>query len=466
MILNGKIYKGFNAAAAEMGHMTIASGGERCSCGKEGCWEAYASATALVRQTKRAVEENGESMLSKMREINGKDVFEAAQKGDETAKKVVKQYERYVADGLVSIVNILQPKKITIGGGVSGAGSDFFEEIKKYVNENSFNKSGEKTEIAKAEMGNDAGIVGAAMAARKSAFKSAVKMTPIFKDYIWGGVRLKSEMNKKSPFERTAESWELSVNKNGQSMTESGETIEDYIAKNAGCLGEGCDTLPILIKLIDAKENLSVQVHPTDEYAKAHEGCLGKSEMWYIIDCDEGAKLYCGFKRDTNREEVISKIGSGTFCDLLNEYEVKKGDAFYIPSGEVHAIGGGILLMEIQKNSDVTYRVYDYGRGRRLDLKKAFDVMNMKRSGGARVKLPLECEYFNVRKLELQKEKEIKMSTESFAALTVTQGGCILYANGKKTALERGETAFVPAQDGIIRLEGAGEIIAVERGSK
>ncbi|MCD8049137.1 MAG: mannose-6-phosphate isomerase [Clostridia bacterium] len=273
-------------------------------------------------------------------------------------------------------------------------------------------------------------------------------------------------MNKKSPFERTAESWELAVNKNGKSRIENGETLEDCIAKNEGCLGEGCDALPILIKLIDAKESLSVQVHPTDEYAKLHEGCLGKSEMWYIIDCDEGAKLYCGFKQDTNREEVISKIGSGTFCDLLSEYEVKKGDAFYIPSGEVHAIGGGILLMEIQENSDVTYRVYDYGRGRRLDLKKAFDVMNMKKSGGARVKLPLECEYFNVRKLKLPEDKEMKMSMESFAALTVTEGSCIIYANGKKIAFERGETAFVPAQDGVVKLEGNGEIIAVERGSK
>ena len=197
-----------------------------------------------------------------------------------------------------------------------------------------------------------------------------VKLHPACKDYIWGGTKLKELYNKQTDMDPLAETWELSTHKDGQSEVvtgdDAGKTLSQYIEdKGWKVLGTECRDMkrfPVLIKFIDAKQPLSIQVHPDDEYAWRVEGEPGKTEMWYILDAEPDAFLYFGVKRHTDREEFRKAIEDGTVLDLLRAVPVHKGDVFFIKSGTIHAIGAGIQICEIQQNSNTTYRVYDFGR--------------------------------------------------------------------------------------------------------
>ncbi len=306
-----------------------------------------------------------------------------------------------------------------------------------------------------------------------------VKLSPAFKDYLWGGVRLKSEFNKQCDFERVAESWELSAHKDGQSIVTGGAynglSMSEYIGSlGKDALGQRCgkyDYFPLLIKLIDAKGDLSVQVHPSDEYALAHEGEYGKTEMWYILDCDEGASLYYGFSRDVSRDEYAAAIEEGRLTELLNKVSVKQGDVFFIPAGTVHAIGAGILICEIQQNSNTTYRVYDYNRRdkdgnlRPLHIEKALEVSCLTKSPalpatpeGADVLLA-ECGYFEVRRLRFDGEGQISVDDGSFVSLMVTEGSGTLLYEGGILVFSKGDSLFIPAQNTTCRVMGNCEMI-------
>ena len=186
-----------------------------------------------------------------------------------------------------------------------------------------------------------------------------LKLIAPCKDYLWGGTRLRDEYDKKSDALKVAESWELSCHKDGQSVIDNGEfagmTLSEYIEKNGnGVLGSNCsrfEYFPILIKLIDPKDNLSVQVHPDNDYAMRVEGEYGKTEMWYIVDCNEGAELLYGFKNEISREEFAQRIENNTLLEVTNNIPVKKGDVFLIDAGTLHAIGNGLLIAEIQKKT-------------------------------------------------------------------------------------------------------------------
>ena len=213
----------------------------------------------------------------------------------------------------------------------------------------------------------------------------------ICKDYLWGGNRLREEYGKKSDADKIAESWELACHKDGSSIlttgADAGKDLREYLDEHGtGFLGTncaGCTTVPVLIKLIDAKQDLSIQVHPDDDYAMRVEGEPGKTEMWYIMDAAPGAALYYGLNRAVSKEEFAKRIQEQTLTEILNRVEVKPGELYFIPSGTLHAIGAGILLAEIQQNSNTTYRVYDYGRRgadgklRPLHIEKALDVTNL-----------------------------------------------------------------------------------------
>ena len=308
---------------------------------------------------------------------------------------------------------------------------------------------------------------------------SPVKLTPAFKDYLWGGVRLKSEFNKNCDLDRVAESWELSAHKDGQSIVADGAcqgmTLNEYIAtlgKEAlGTASAKYDYFPLLIKLIDAKGDLSVQVHPSDAYALEHEGEYGKTEMWYVLDCDEGAALYYGFTRDVTREEYENAIKDGKLTDILNRVDVKRGDVFFIPAGTVHAIGAGILICEIQQNSNTTYRVYDYNRRDKngnlspLHVEKALAVSDLKKSpalpaipDGADVLLA-ECGYFEVRRLRFAGDGSVPATAGSFTALTVTEGEGTLSDGESILSFRKGDTLFIPAQENSFAVTGACEMI-------
>ena len=306
-----------------------------------------------------------------------------------------------------------------------------------------------------------------------------VKLSPAFKDYLWGGVRLKSEFNKQSSLDRVAESWELSAHKDGQSIVNggiyNGMTLTQYISQlGKAALGKRCekyDYFPLLIKFIDAKGDLSVQVHPSDDYALAHEGEYGKTEMWYILDCDEGASLYYGFVEDLSRETYEAAIKEGRLTELLNRVPVKRGDVFFIPAGTVHAIGAGILICEIQQNSNTTYRVYDYNRRdkdgnlRPLHVEKALEVSCLAKSpalpaipDGADVLLA-QCDYFEVRRLRFDGEGQVAVDEESFVSLVVTQGEGILSYEGDTLRFAKGDSLFIPAQSNTYRITGNCEMI-------
>ena len=195
-----------------------------------------------------------------------------------------------------------------------------------------------------------------------------VKLCPSYKDYLWGGKKLITDFYKEYDGDVLAESWELSCHKDGPSYIAAGEyageTLEQYIImegkKILGRHARKFSKFPVLIKFIDAAEDLSVQVHPGDEYAIKNENQYGKTEMWYVVDCEEGASLYYGFAREVSTEELEQRIRDNTLLEVLNKIYVKKGDVLFIEPGTIHAIGKGNVIAEIQQNSNVTYRVYDY----------------------------------------------------------------------------------------------------------
>ena len=219
-----------------------------------------------------------------------------------------------------------------------------------------------------------------------------VKLKPVYKDFTWGGTKIRDVLHKDiGDFKKVAESWELATHTNGECTIAEGKyagmRLDEYFDiigwEQLGEKTKGTRQLPVMIKYIDAKENLSIQVHPTDEYAKAHSSDSGKNEMWYILEADEDAFIYLGFNRDVTKEEVKTAVEKGTIEALLNRVPVKKGDVYYIPAGTVHAIGAGCLICEVQQTSDATYRLYDYGRNnpnRPCEPEKVLDVLNCKKT--------------------------------------------------------------------------------------
>lgn len=310
-----------------------------------------------------------------------------------------------------------------------------------------------------------------------------LKLNPVFKDYIWGGTRLRDDFGLKTDINPVAEGWMLACHKDGMNTIDGGEydgkTLESVIkeggkSKIAGTNSEKYPYFPVLIKLIDAKDNLSVQVHPDNEYAARVEHEFGKTEMWYVLDAAPGATLIYGFKNKIGKEEFKQAIESNTLLDVLNVVEVKKGDMFFIEAGTVHAIGKGALIAEIQQNSNSTYRVYDYGRlgkdgkPRELHIQKAIDVSKTEPakygtkpfgkkeeiSGGTRQMLT-ECPLFSVYNYELCGKVELNANEESFNHILVVDG------SGKIGGREfkKGDSFFVPANYGNYEIEGNGEFI-------
>lgn len=311
-------------------------------------------------------------------------------------------------------------------------------------------------------------------------------LIPPIKDYIWGGTKLRDEFGKESKLERLAESWELSCHKDGGSVIANGEyagkTLAEYIEERPETLGTNCgrfEFFPVLIKLIDACDNLSVQVHPDNEYAQRVEGEYGKTEMWYIVDCDEGASLIYGFKEEISKEDFRKAIETNTLLDKVNSVPVKKGDVFFINSGTLHAIGRGILIAEIQQNSNTTYRVYDYGRvgadgkPRELHIEKALDVTNLtpaepyklpdpQKLEGRTVRQLADCEYFTVSREEVETETLLCADEASFNHVLVLEGDAALVSDFGEVKLKKGSSVFVPAGTGAYTIKGKCSIIITE----
>ncbi len=308
-----------------------------------------------------------------------------------------------------------------------------------------------------------------------------IKLTPAYKDYIWGGTKLNDKYNKNSGFEKTAESWELSVHPDGESFICGGEyngiSLSNYIKLNPDILGTSrkSDELPILIKLIDAEDNLSVQVHPDDEMAQKLENQNGKTEMWYVVEADEDAKIVYGVKEDITKDGLKNAISSNTVDNILNSVNSKKGDVFFVQAGTIHAIGKGNLIAEIQQNSNVTYRLYDYarpdkeGNPRQLHIEKGV-MASVTQKQAERIipncsdgtRLIASCEYFAVKELCVKDVAQMERHKESYQALVCVDGCLELISGSDKEILDAGETVFLPAGFGKYSLKGNGTILITE----
>lgn len=301
--------------------------------------------------------------------------------------------------------------------------------------------------------------------------KEIIKIVAETKDYLWGGNKLRN-YGKVSDKEKIAESWELSYHKDGPSKTLNGELLSSVLMpSDLGKNVNDFEDFPVLVKLIDSADYLSVQVHPSDDYALKNEGQFGKTEMWYIVDCDEGAGIYLGLKKDTEKEVFKKAVEDGTVTDLLNFYEVKKGDWFFIKSGTIHAIGKGVTVCEIQQNSNLTYRVYDFkrkgpdGKERPLHVEKALTVANFSEFSNSRLDVQMgnkrligASKYFSAYFTEVKGDEEYVADKHSFVAVTCIEGAGKI--EGKD--LVKGDTYFVPASYGEFKIEGEVKCILTE----
>jgi mannose-6-phosphate isomerase len=315
-----------------------------------------------------------------------------------------------------------------------------------------------------------------------------MKMQPCGRDYLWGGTRLREEYGKDIDLVPLAETWECSVHPDGPSRVCSGrhkgaslaEVLEQHPEYAGTKAGEG--GFPILVKFIDAKKDLSVQVHPDDRYAREHENQNGKTELWYVLDAEEGAELIYGFQHKVSREILQKAVETGTLDKHLQKVKVHRGDVFYVPAGTVHGIGAGILLAEIQESSNVTYRVYDYdrvdknGRKRELHFEKAVQVMDMdpapemrqkprlvKYHPGCSRELLCRCRYFEVERIQVTKGFSFSVLDVSFQVLVCMEGyGQVETMDGgqKPVRFCKGETLFLPA--GLGRCLIVGDVVMLK----
>ena len=293
------------------------------------------------------------------------------------------------------------------------------------------------------------------------------KLEPAFKDNLWGGTKIRDVYGKKCDYE-------LSAHPDGQSRIAEGRykgmLFNEYlniIGKEA--LGWKCqaqDRFPILIKFIDAKQALSIQIHPDDEYALENENEYGKNEMWYVVDSEPGSYLYCGLSRDASKEEILERINNNTITDILNKIEVKAGDVVMVKAGTIHAIGAGVFICEIQQNSNCTYRMYDYdrrdkfGNPRELHVKKALDVVDnhkyvkdnktevvIARNEHFTEERLVQCKYFEVYKYDVNDEAKITVDEASFVSVLFINGSGTIETDDYEKTMEfkAGDSFFVSA---------------------
>lgn len=321
-------------------------------------------------------------------------------------------------------------------------------------------------------------------------------LKPAAKDYLWGGSRLNDEFNKGIDVHPLAETWECSTHPDGQSLVASGsdigKTLGDVLQKHPEYLGshplqvmKGTTELPVLIKLIDAEQDMSVQVHPDDAYALENENCLGKTEMWYVLAAREGASIVYGFNQDMDRGRVQNVLAGGMINNYLNRVPVQRNDVFLVEAGTVHAIGAGIIMAEIQESSNLTYRLYDYGRvdkngkQRKLHVEKAMQVMNMRSSAqprqpmrvlrykrGCACELLTRCKYFQVERLLLNTDiyglsLDYKTGSNSFQILLCTEGRGFLSGENFSLSFSKGDCVFVPSESIPLKLSGKAQVLKV-----
>ncbi|CAM3901372.1 type I phosphomannose isomerase catalytic subunit [Flavobacterium cucumis] len=309
--------------------------------------------------------------------------------------------------------------------------------------------------------------------------------TPILKDRIWGGTKLKTYLNKPIVSETTGESWEISTVPGDISVVNNGvlkgksinEIIDLYPEEILGksVIDRFGKQFPLLFKFIDAKEDLSIQLHPNDTLAKERHDSFGKTEMWYVMQADESARLVVGFKKDSTQKEYLAHLENKNLVALLNESPVKKGDVFFLETGTIHAIGAGVVVAEIQQTSDITYRLYDWdrvdanGQGRELHTELALDAINYKATYSKVVYKEeinqstsvVNCPYFVTNIIALQDRFIWKRTNQAFTVFMCTNGQFEMVVNGEILRYRMGDTILIPACIENLTVKGKATLLEI-----
>ncbi|HEX9979453.1 MAG TPA: type I phosphomannose isomerase catalytic subunit [Flavobacterium sp.] len=312
-----------------------------------------------------------------------------------------------------------------------------------------------------------------------------LQFTPILKERIWGGTKLGGELNKELSSEITGESWEISTVKNEISIVANGkfagrnlnELIDDFPEEILGTevVKRFGKEFPLLFKFIDAREDLSIQVHPNDELAKKRHNSFGKTEMWYVMQADPGSRIIVGFKEKSSPEEYLGHLENKSLVEILDAVPAKSGDVFFLETGTVHAIGAGILLAEIQQTSDITYRVYDWdrvdaeGNSRELHIEQALDAINYDVIDTYRsysdlpnmVNQVVDCPYFTTGFLPLDGKTEVTKSGASFTVYMCVEGDFEIQSAGESFHYKKGDTVLLPAALQEYTLAGVGSLLEI-----
>jgi mannose-6-phosphate isomerase len=305
-------------------------------------------------------------------------------------------------------------------------------------------------------------------------------LQPVFQERIWGGTKLSELFQYDIPSDHTGECWAVSAHPNGQSVVNNGPyagmKLGELWTAHPELFASKSAVFPLLTKLLDASDDLSVQVHPDDAYAGVHEnGELGKTECWYIVDAEPGASIIYGHEAQT-KDQLVRMIEEGQWNDLLTSIPVKAGDFFYVPSGTIHALGRGVVVLETQQSSDTTYRVYDYDRRdkdgnlRELHLEKAIDVTTIpqayvagdfvtRHTEGLAVTTFVSNKFFTVEKWDVDGTAQLSGSNDKYKILSIIDGSGILRADGLRYELPKGTHLILPVGFGSYELEGKLELI-------
>lgn len=312
-----------------------------------------------------------------------------------------------------------------------------------------------------------------------------LQFEPILKERIWGGTKLKSYLNKPITSEITGESWEISTVENDVSIVANGdfkgkslnELIEAYPNEILGTkvYAKFGKQFPLLFKYLDAREDLSIQLHPNDELAQKRHNSFGKTEMWYVMQADADARLIVGFKEKSSPEEYIQHLENKTLLQILDSKKVKPGDVFMLNTGTIHALGAGILIAEIQQTSDITYRVYDFdrvdanGNPRELHVDLALEALNYDKVEAQRFYEKQEnisnevinCQYFTTHFIPLNGNLKVDKKNDSFTVYMCVDGHFELYFDGKTSAYQKGDTVLIPASLTDFQLSGQAAILEI-----
>ena len=312
-----------------------------------------------------------------------------------------------------------------------------------------------------------------------------LQFEPILKDRIWGGTKLKTYLNKPIASEITGESWEISTVENDVSIIANGvfkgkslnELINDFPEQVLGTkvFEQFGKQFPLLFKYLDAREDLSIQVHPNDELAAKRHNSFGKTEMWYVMQADDEARLIVGFKEKSSSEEYIKHLENKTLPSILDTKKVKKGDVFFLETGTVHAIGAGTVIAEIQQTSDITYRLYDFdrvdanGNTRELHVDLALEAINYDKVEAQKEYLKIEntsnevvdCSYFTTNFIPLNGNLNVNKNQNSFTVYMCVDGDFELILNEEKYSYKKGDTVLIPASLTDFQLSGKGSLLEI-----